>query len=112
MRNRSNEMIPIQDIDIDAQHGPLHRSTSIHHPLRLPIHLHTCSLLIIPSGRGRGRAQTARRTAPISTVNIGHIRRIIFAWKGCLPIRLEWIRDIELLDHLRHVLDGFGRQWI
>jgi hypothetical protein len=54
VRNRPNETIPIQDIDIDARHGPLRRSTSIHHPLRLPIHLHACSLLVIPSGRGRG----------------------------------------------------------
>ena len=40
MRNRSNAMIPIQDIDIDARHGPLRRSTFILHPLaRLqPIH--------------------------------------------------------------------------
>ena len=48
MPNRSHEMISIQNIDIDARHGPLRRSTSILHPLRLPTHLHACSLLVIP----------------------------------------------------------------
>jgi hypothetical protein len=74
---------------IDARHGPLHRSTSTYHPLRLPIHLYACGLLVTPVVRGRGRTRTARRTALISTINIGDIRRIILAWEGRLPIHVE-----------------------
>ena len=48
MRNRSNEMIPIQDINIDALHGPLLRSVPILHPLCPPTHLHAYNLLVIP----------------------------------------------------------------
>ena len=103
-------MIPIQDIDIDGRRCPLRRSTPHPPPLRLPIHLHACSLLGIPVIRGRGRTRTARRTPVISTVSIGNIRRIIFAWEGRLPIRLEWMLDIERLDHLPQILDSFGRE--
>ena len=48
MRNRSNAMIPIQDLDIDARHTPLRRPTSIHHPLCPLTYLRACGLLIIP----------------------------------------------------------------